>query len=152
MNECQCYICKGACERKPGWFLPKEAELVAEYLEIEFIDLFKTNLAVDYWMGDSPIFLLSPTTINNTPGIEFPFDPKGQCIFFKKGLCEIHPVKPYECRDSMCTNSSDENNERHKKVAEAWKNYQDQIKKLLGRDPEIEEPGLFDVLSLFGSL
>ena len=152
MKECQCYSCKEACRHKPGWFLPKEAELVAEYLEIELVDLFKTKLAVDYWTGDNPIFLLSPTTINNSPGIEFPYDPTGQCIFFKKGLCEIHPVKPCECRDGMCTNSSHESRSRHKKVAYAWEDHQDQIKKLLGRNPEIEEPGIFDILSLFGSL
>lgn len=38
----------------------------------------------------------------------------GSCIFFKGGKCQIHPVKPFECRKVFGC----EANRRHRKVRE----------------------------------
>lgn len=47
-DSCKCESCQAACRQKPGWFLPGEAERVAEYLGISLEDLFRTKLAVDW--------------------------------------------------------------------------------------------------------
>jgi Fe-S-cluster containining protein len=155
MKECQCEECKRACTFKPGWFKPGEVEKVAEFLGLSVAQLFETRLMVDWWNAgvdsEVDIFLLSPAVTSESAGQEFPFNPKGRCTFFKDGLCEIHQVKPYECRVSMCGESREIARERHKEAAFAWKGHQDQIKALLGRDPEVAEPtSIFDAYSIFG--
>lgn len=131
-KSCMCKECLAACLHKPGWFLPGEAERVASYFKILLEELFETKLAVDWWSGNPDIFLLSPAIIGNEAGTEFPGNPRGSCVFFKENLCEIHSVKPFECRELFHDGN---NNERHRKVANAWKQHQNQITKLLGRKP-----------------
>ena len=132
-ESCTCRECRTACKYKPGWFIPGEAEKVAPYLNIELKELFDTKLMIDWWC-DYPkdIFLLSPAIINEDAGQEFTADPKGQWVFYKKGLCEIHPVKPFECKESL---HNIESFDTHKNVANKWKNNQQQIKNLLDREP-----------------
>ena len=132
-QSCFCAECKLGCRHKPGWFLPNEVELVAVYLGVSLKDLFKNKLAVDWWVGEPDIFLLSPSVASESPGIEFSANPLGKCVFFKEDLCEIHPVKPCECREMI---HSEENNSLHGQVADAWRSHQNQIVKLLGRTPE----------------
>ena len=140
-ESCSCEKCKSACRNKPGWFLPGEAEKVAAYLNISLLQLFQDKLAVDWWVGDDEIFLLSPSLANENAGTEFPGDPRGVCVFFVDGLCTIHPVKPFECREMI---HDEGNNGRHEEVANAWKSHQDQIIELLGRKPESVSFGMFD--------
>lgn len=150
-----CNSCQGACERKPGWFKPGEAERVAEYLGITLPELFASKLAVDWWCGDGidggDIYVLSPALIGEDAGTEFPGDPEGQCVFFKEGRCSIHPVKPYECAEALPC-SSDRGRNYHKEAADAWntKENQAQIQELLGRQPESSEysGSIFDLFRL----
>lgn len=146
--ECSCETCQRACRKKPGWFLPGEAEKAAVLKDMSLKEFFDKYLMVDFWLGkraDGHIFVLSPATKEGTPGEEFPFDPKGECIFYKAGKCEIHAVKPYECAWYDHTKEKDDT---HKNVAEAWKDHQGQIKELLGREPEITEPDAFSAFDL----
>lgn len=138
-QSCTCEECKAACQYKPGWFLPGEAEKVAKYLGMSLEKLFKTRLAVDWWEGNPDIFVLSPKIIGEKAGTEFPANPEGTCTFFKNGLCTIHPVKPFECHKMIHGEKDEIISKRHKEIAEAWKLHQDQIKKLLGRNPESKE-------------
>ena len=131
-DSCFCDNCQAACRHKPGWFLPGEVERVAEYLEISLPELFQTKIAVDWWVEEHDIFVLLPALDNEEAGEEFPADPRGICIFFKDGLCEIHPVKPFECREMI---HDQLNQGRHKQVADAWRSHQNQIIELLGREP-----------------
>lgn len=142
-ESCQCDKCKAACLRKPGWFLPGEAEKVAKHLKISLEELFKTKLAIDWWKTSPSIFVLSPAVISGTTGDEFPANPNGACIFFKDGLCEIHPVKPYECQ---IMNHDIPAGDDHKLIAEAWKAHQSQIEDLLGRKPISKGWSIFDHL------
>ena len=143
-ESCCCESCKESCNYKPGWFMPGQAEKVAGYLNISLLQLFQDKLAVDWWVADDDIFLLSPALINQNAGTEFPGDPRGACIFFKDGLCEIHPVKPFECAEMIHNVKGDG---WHKQVAKAWKPHQDRIIELLGRKPKSASFGIFDMFN-----
>jgi Fe-S-cluster containining protein len=150
--DCQCQTCQNACKYKPGWFRPGEVEKVADFLQISLNRLFKEKLAVDFLYrsddGNSPVFVLSPATTSGDPGKEFPFDPRGQCVFYKDGKCEIHPVKPHDCRAYDHTQTGDQSLPTHYETGDSWSDHQDQIKSLLGRDPELPSVGLFDFLNI----
>jgi len=132
--ECQCNVCKKACVYCPGWFLPGEAEKAAEYLDIPLQDFFDNYLGVNWWGGSKPIFVLAPALTGKETGMEYPEDPRGQCIFYKDELCSIHLVKPYECAMLVC--GAPYAPERHFSVADAWKGHQEQISNLLGHEPK----------------
>lgn len=138
--ECSCESCKGACRTKPGWFKPGEAEKTAELLEISLKELFDTKLGIDWWEDEPDIFLLSPAVVGMQPGKEYSGNPRGRCVFFTDdGLCEVHAAKPFECAELNCkTDDRDVTHARHEAVAKAWKDHQDQIVDLLGRQPEAE--------------
>jgi Fe-S-cluster containining protein len=153
-----CSSCRAACSHKPGWFLPGEAEKVAEYLGVTLAELFKTRLAVDWWEADhnfdTDVFLLAPAIEDEEPGAEYPGNPRGRCVFLTDDeRCSIHAVKPHECRQHWCGEVRSQVDDRHKDVAEAWQGHQDQIKELLGREPEAEPyegGGLFGLLDMLG--
>ena len=134
--ECTCDICKAACVNKPGWFLPGETEKAAKHLKLSMKKFFNQYLGVDWWVGSNPIFVLAPAIVGASAGSEYPGDPRGQCVFFTKGLCGIHPVKPFECAQMVCNEREDGSDTRHESVAMKWVDHQAQIVKLLGREPE----------------
>jgi Fe-S-cluster containining protein len=139
MSDCKCDKCQEACKYTPGWFLPNEAEKAAQYLGISLQQFFSRFLGINWWEENSELdttFVLAPSIIDMEPGTEYPGDPRGQCIFFKDGLCEIHAVKPFECAQGM---HDEPTNGRHFDVAKAWVSHQPQIKNLLGREPETQE-------------
>jgi len=129
-ESCKCRRCRNACFYKPGWFIPGEAEKVAEYLNISLKELFHTKLMVDWWVNyPKNIYLLAPAIMDKEPGKEYPGNPIGRCVFFTEyELCEIHPVKPFECKELLHgVNAS------HEETAKTWKNNQGQVEELLGR-------------------
>lgn len=144
--ECSCEICKYACKRKPGWFLPEEITNVSNFLNITEQELFDNFLAVDYYLGDNTIFVLSPSTKTNITGEEFPYDPIGECIFYKDGLCSIHSVKPHECKFYDHTKSNKKSNKKHLEIAEQWINKEEKIINLLGRKPILPEANYSNLL------
>jgi len=83
---CSCERCQECCRREPGWFVPDELKTAARYLgmsEGEFIARFCEEHVEDDVRAFSPA---------RKPG-------KAECVFLNgDGLCEIHEVKPYECR------------------------------------------------------
>ena len=139
MNECSCNQCKGACTYKPGWFKPYEIAPAAKLLGLTIEKFFKTKLAIDWWESDEPTFLLAPALQGAGTGTEYPGNPKGKCVFFKEGLCEIHTAKPFECAEYMHIDTNETVQKRHREVFESWKDHQDIIEKLLGRKPVAEE-------------
>jgi Fe-S-cluster containining protein len=159
-GECSCDNCKGACTHRPGWFLPGEAEKAAEYLRIPLEELFREGrIMVDWWWlenGHDAIFLLAPGVDTGTPGEEYPLHPNGVCRFYDagKGLCTIHPVKPYECREYMHTDTNEQADRRHEQVAMVWSEPRNraialkQIRKLLGREPRTKHPTQEDILNI----
>jgi Fe-S-cluster containining protein len=144
---CPCGPCKQACQFKPGWFRPEEPEKAAAFLGVPFEEFFRTRLAVDWWEAEPVIFVLSPAMISCKPGVEFPADPRGTCDFFKGGLCEIHAAKPFECLALYHDDEDADIHQRHWETANAWRDYQEQIVALLGRQPAAEEFTVFDYLN-----
>ena len=120
---CQCDTCKKACKR-PGWFMPGEAENAAKYLNMSLKKFFNTYLGVDWFENykgtNLDIFVLAPVIKSGDPGTEYPADPEDTCIFFNNSLCDIHEVKPFECYSLRCGDDPETNFNRHKKVAQAW--------------------------------
>jgi len=158
--ECSCTDCVSACKKKPGWFAPGEIKPAADLLgmseEKEFFDKY---LSVDYWGNpDSWMFVLSPATLNATPGQEFPLDPTGQCVFLKEdGKCSIHEAKPYECksydhRKKESEADLEQASKQHLSVAEAWASHKDYIANLLGREPEVSPPNPLEMLQFLFSM
>lgn len=139
-NDCQCELCRKACEFKSGWFMPGEAEKAAEFLGVTLKEFFDQHLGVDWFTGDGgATFLLAPALVDEKSGTEYPGDPRGKCVFFKNGLCSIHAVKPFECRAAQHTDAEDYVQQRHAKIAKAWESNQNQIEELLGREPESQD-------------
>lgn len=148
-----CNRCVNACKTKPGWFAPGEVEKVAEYLDISLAELFKTKLGVDWWEADDfidhDVFLLAPATVGYE-GQMYPGNPHGRCVFL--GLddrCQIHPVKPKECRETWCGEDPTVNIERRQQIVLDWDSRQKQIKKLLGCRP-MPDPTPYTEFDLFG--
>lgn len=139
--ECSCRTCAEACYRKPGWFLPHEIKPAADLLGLTEEEFFKKYLLVDYFgTPDDFLFVLSPATVDTTPGEMFPLIPGGQCIFLRGGKCAIHAAKPFECKhyDHRNKDTADEAKEGHLAVAEAWVPFKARIAELLGREPTVE--------------
>jgi Fe-S-cluster containining protein len=150
-QDCSCKTCRTACEVKPGWFLPGEAEKAADYMGLSIEDFFRQYLLVDYYFDDDDkdIFVLSPGILESKSGQEYPGDPHGTCIFYKDGKCSIHPVKPYECRKSIHDEGWEAVEQRHEYVARTWSHDREagnKIRKLLGREPQAESWGMFDAI------
>lgn len=137
-RSCTCQKCIDSCCYKPGWFLPGEAEKVAEGLGVTLQQLFRTHLAVDHWTsaaGTPDILALSPAVMpesrrytpfpgerairipGGSPGTRFAWDPTGRCVFLKDGRCTIYAVRPFECRDVMHDETRTMSSEE---VALAW--------------------------------
>lgn len=121
LQDCTCEKCVTACEQRPGWFAPGEAEKAAKFLGIPF-DEFKKRLIIDYWCGSEDIPLYSPRKCSveeerTVASWGYAFT-HGRCVFLKDGLCSIHPVKPFECRHSMPCNPKPESERKH--IAEMW--------------------------------
>lgn len=147
-----CSYCRKGCEMKPGWFLPGEAEAAAEFMDLPVAEFFARYLAVDWWEADSDLpetFVLSPAIAGEEAGTEFPGDPRGECVFYRGQRCQIHPVKPFECRERWCGDRDP--GTTHHDAAAAWADHQDVIKALLRRDPE-SEPYVGELFGIFGSM
>lgn len=97
---CDCHECRALCEHEPGWFMPEEVPAAAEFCGMPEADFREKYVAYHEMNG---IRMVSPRRSK-----------MGQCIFFKGGKCEIHPVKPFECRKVFGC----EANRRHQRLRE----------------------------------
>lgn len=152
-ESCSCSDCQGACQNKPGWFLPGEAEKSADLLGVTLPELFRTRLGVDYWCStgeNQDIYLLSPAVRSMDPGTVFGGDPRGVCTFFKDGRCEIHAARPHECREYLHGDGYDVIQARQGATARAWKTEaaRFQIEELLGDKPESRRNLVADLCGL----
>lgn len=140
-SECACEHCRMCCDHRPGWFLPGEPERAAELLGMTLPEFFKAHLAVD-WLEDDgeegeDTFLLAPVLADAESGTEYPGNPKGQCSLYRDGKCLIHEAKPHECAIAHHDQTSQlEAARRHRVIGQEWRAHQQQIRDLLGREPE----------------
>jgi len=140
-TECACATCQSACENTPGWFRPGEAEKAAKLLGLSMKTFFRRYLGVNWYNAeDGPVFVLAPALVGEKPGKEYPANPKGTCVFFTKDRrCRIHAAKPFGCsHGSICQTGMKESwrDEQVNQTVPLWAKHQDQIVKLLGREPE----------------
>ncbi len=128
--------------------MPGQAEKAARFLGLEPREFFHRYLMVDFWGKsdemDRDIFVLAPAVVGQEPGREYPANPEGACVFYQKGKCRIHAVKPFECLMTFHTDGKAQSHKRHRKIAEAWAGHQAQIRAFLGRKPEL--PDSFEML------
>jgi len=71
--------------------------------------------------------VLSPAYKHIEPGDNAPYDIGGECVFYQHGLCEIYPVRPYECTKYYHNNSIQENIDVLIEVVDSWVENQDRI-------------------------
>lgn len=150
VSNCSCSDCQGACQNKPGWFKPGEAEKAADFMGMDLKNFFNKKLGVD-WYENPDIFLLAPAMKNMTPGEMYPGKPHGECVFYRDGKCEIHPVKPHQCRvydHDLDLNSGEKVGEYNFNTAKHWdkEEHQEQVKTLLGRSPVAKRLSILDFL------
>lgn len=100
-KDCDCEKCRALCSNEPGWFIPEEISVAADYLGMAEGDFIHTFLEEHIEKG---IVVLSPKMDKS----------KGACVFFENGLCRIHPIKPYECRKVYGCEAG----RRHKRIRE----------------------------------
>ncbi|TRO55925.1 hypothetical protein E2P64_06505 [Candidatus Bathyarchaeota archaeon] len=145
--ECQCEVCVKACSHRPGWFLPGQIEDVAKFLNMELKDFFDKYLSIEWWSGKESggkdIFVIAPAVVGYE-GEMAPCDPRGRCTFLTKdNLCQIHPVKPFECAVYHHDMASDVGKNLHKELAVSWIRFHQQVVELWGGEPEAREPESF---------
>lgn len=88
------------------------------------VSFFKQYLGIDWWLDDTQV--LAPAIRGMLPGIRYPEDPIGTCVFLVDGKCDIHEAKPFECRSYIHTETSAEIEARHLTVVDAWRAEQHQ--------------------------
>lgn len=153
-QKCDCDTCKGACSYKPGWLKFGDEKRIAKKMGITVKELFEKHLLVDWWQDekDKDYFGLSPAVTRLSAGQMFDYNPKGKCVFFENGLCNIHSVAPFECKSYIHTQKSEQSMITHKECAMSWDTPEAKklIKELLGYEPQpIEADSIFDMFSLF---
>ena len=58
---------------------------------------------------------------------------RGACIWFKDGLCEIHGVKPLECRSVDHLTTRHDSNLRRASLLKRWVPYKEFVQDLYGK-------------------
>jgi Fe-S-cluster containining protein len=112
-SECRCKNCVNACKNS-GDTQPDDDYWISEFLKIPREQLIKekfdeTPIAVIKMNGKSFIMKgLKPKTVN------------GWCVFFKKGLCTIHSVKPFGCKYASCKTNYHDQEEIGKYLFSKW--------------------------------
>jgi len=119
VSECDCKSCQNACKYRPGWFLPNQVADIEKFFNKPISLLLGEKLSIDWWEEEN-ILILAPQLKNNDD-IQYPADPRGECVFFNDNKCDIHKIKPFECAEYLHDENIIKNKERHKFVKDEWK-------------------------------
>ena len=136
MKNCNCPECVSACKNDPGRLIPDDMDKISQFLGISKKDLMN-KLVKKEQSAKYGIYSLAPVKFKGKnmlvqPGNVVPdyyASEAGKCIFLNsQNLCEIHPVKPFECMAYMgCKNTFLGKPYKEKTVEEfftvKWKNY-----------------------------
>jgi len=108
VTSCDCELCRAACLNSPGWFTPDQIAPLARHLGLSIGETFKKHLAVGVTaMSDGTRrYGVMPHKLRDgkKPGSVWTLDElarPGRCVFYDRGKCTIHPVRPYECARMM---------------------------------------------------
>lgn len=154
-EDCSCDECVGYCER-PGWFLPDEVRVAAEYLGLSLREMFERYLVVDWWGGGSDIDhhvgILAPGKPSETGRVASIGFVRGEgCVFLNEdGKCSIHAVKPHECR--LAHHVVVHAGNSHLEIARVWDGEEGRaLIREVGYDPDdlpVPEGTVLDLLEL----
>lgn len=136
--DCACDQCQGLCRNKPGWFTPQQIEAVARQQNMTVAALFETHLTIDTALvreADrmTAIYVLAPAIRGKRPGAISDPAARGECTWLKDGRCEIHSVKPAECRTTDHTMSPHDSNMLRAAILKQWAPYRKFIQGLYGK-------------------
>jgi Fe-S-cluster containining protein len=103
-TSCDCAACRAACLNAPGWFAPDQVPRLARHLGLGVEETFRRHLAVGVTrMPDGTNrsgVLPHKLRDGKKPGSRWTLSEiarPGRCIFYDRGRCAIHPVRPREC-------------------------------------------------------
>lgn len=130
-KDCLCPKCVKCCSNLPGIPKPNEISKQAKFLGLTITKYLK-RYCIKAWRDgifdiENNIEFVYPARVgyaNTKESFAYPLD-SGDCIFLKKGRCQIHPVKSFECRKSVACDENDSKNYRNialKEWDKAWKN------------------------------
>lgn len=118
---CNCQECQNACKFRPGWFLPEQVEQLYKYFKVNNIEeLLKKGFAIDWWNSENDILILAPNIKNNENNIQYPDDPRNECVFYNNKKCDIYDVRPIECRAYIHNMESEITQKAHESIAMEW--------------------------------
>ena len=123
---CKCEKCVKCCTHLPGIPLPNQIPKMAKHLGMTVKETLEKHFIIG-WRKD--IFIPGDTIRfayparkgfeNTLETYKYVFN-KGACTFLKNNLCQIHPVKPYECAKAFGCKKSRGHINRNRTLRE-WK-------------------------------
>lgn len=124
MNQCKCDKCKRCCKNIPGIPTPVDVISQAKFLKMSITDYLKKHCIIGYRDGifDKNILFIYPARKGFEGKVEtfsYPLD-RGDCTFFNNGLCDIHPVKPTECRLAFACKENQSGRKIRNNVLKSW--------------------------------
>jgi Fe-S-cluster containining protein len=136
--DCSCDRCQSLCHSKPGWFTPQEIELVARKLNVAIEDLFKDYLTIDAVLiaeADRPtgVYVLAPAIVGRKSATIAEPTARGSCVWLKNGKCDIHAVKPAECRATDHSTSGRDSDMLRASILKQWIPYKKFVQNLYGK-------------------
>ena len=136
--DCSCDRCQSLCCSKPGWFMPQEIELVARKLNVATGDLFKRHLTIDAVLiaeADRPtgVYVLAPAIVDRKSAAISDPAARGSCVWFKNGKCDIHEMKPAECRATDHSSSARDSDMLRASILKQWVPYKKFVQNLYGK-------------------
>lgn len=133
IESCSCERCSLGCRTMPGFFAFGEVERLASSTQQSVQQVFDRTLVAVEVNGRNPYCALAPATVGEMPGTKVVRRAVGACVFFHKGLCDIHPVKPDECKSVLHDITRSEHDRVIHRVLDTWRNdrAQNQVRELL---------------------
>jgi Fe-S-cluster containining protein len=142
--DCSCDRCQSLCHNKPGWFTPQQIELVARKRDITIEDLFKDYLTIDAVLiaeagKPTGVYVLAPTIVGAESGSISDPVARGTCVWLRNGKCDIHDVKPAECRVTDHSTSAHDSDVLRASILKQWIPYKKFVQNLYGK--KLKLPG-----------
>jgi Fe-S-cluster containining protein len=130
MKACTCPQCVSACRNDPGRLIPADIQRISAFLHISAAALLENYLV---WIEKSArgrkYSALAPAKLRRDRFVVAPGGRatekyaanKGRCLFLDEAeRCQIHPVKPLECRAYMGCSNTFLGRPYHKRVVEEY--------------------------------
>jgi Fe-S-cluster containining protein len=136
--DCSCDRCQSLCHSKPGWFTPQQIELVARKRDVAIEDLFKDYLTIDAVLiaeagRPTGVYVLAPAIVGAESGSISDPAARGTCVWLRNGKCDIHEMKPAECRATDHSTSARDSDLLRAAILKQWIPYKKFVQNLYGK-------------------